>query len=48
MVRQREDDHNQMLKRYQNVKKEIDSQQSIERIKLDKALSVQEFAKSNN
>lgn len=33
----RETEHNKLLQRYQNVKKEIENQQNIERIKFEKA-----------
>jgi predicted nuclease with TOPRIM domain len=33
----REVEHNKLLQRYQNVKKEIENQQNIERIKFEKA-----------
>ena len=33
----REVEHNKILQRYQNVKKEIENQQNIERIKMDRA-----------
>lgn len=32
----RETEHNKLLQRYQNVKKEIENQQNIERIKFEK------------
>lgn len=32
----RDHEHNQLLQRYQNVKKELENQQNLERIKLDK------------
>jgi restriction endonuclease len=33
----RENEHNKLLQRYQNVKKEIENQQNLERIKYEKA-----------
>lgn len=35
----RETEHNKLLQRYQNVKKEIENQQNIERIKFEKQYS---------
>ena len=35
----REQKHNELLQRYQNVKKEIENQQNLERIKYEKAYS---------
>lgn len=37
----RETEHNKLLQRYQNVKKEIENQQNIERIKFEKAFQNQ-------
>lgn len=37
----RENEHNKLLQRYQNVKKEIENQQNLERIKYEKAFKVQ-------
>ena len=34
----RETEHNKLLQRYQNVKKEIENQQNIERIKFEKVM----------
>jgi hypothetical protein len=36
----RETEHNKLLQRYQNVKKEIENQQNIERIKFEKQYNV--------
>ena len=36
----RENEHNKLLQRYQNVKKEIENQQNLERIKYEKAFKV--------
>ncbi len=33
----RETEHNKLLQRYQNVKKELENQQNLERIRLEKA-----------
>jgi hypothetical protein len=35
-MKQREGEHNKLLQRYQNVKKELDNQQNLERIKFEK------------
>lgn len=35
----RETEHNKLLQRYQNVKKEIENQQNIERIKFEKTMA---------
>ena len=35
----RENEHNKLLQRYQNVKKEIENQQNIEKIKFEKAFA---------
>ena len=35
----RETEHNKLLQRYQNVKKEIENQQNIERIKFEKLMA---------
>jgi len=40
----REQQHEKMLQKYQNVKREIDSQQSLERIKLEKLFGKQLLA----
>jgi len=37
----RETEHNKLLQRYQNVKKEIENQQNIERIKFERAFKGQ-------
>ena len=39
----RENEHNKLLQRYQNVKKEIENQQNLERIKYEKAFKVKGF-----
>lgn len=36
----REVEHNKILQRYQNVKKEIENQQNLERIRIEKAYKV--------
>lgn len=36
----RETEHNKLLQRYQNVKKEIENQQNIERIKFEKTYAI--------
>lgn len=38
----RETEHNKLLQRYQNVKKEIENQQNIERIKFERAFRGQQ------
>jgi len=38
-MKQREADHTKLLQRYQNVKKELESQQNLERVKFDKTFS---------
>lgn len=35
----RETEHNKLLQRYQNVKKEIENQQNLERIKFEKTMN---------
>lgn len=40
----REQQHEKMLQRYQNVKKELETQQNLERIKLEKLFSKQLLA----
>jgi len=40
MLKMREVEHNKILQRYQNVKKEIDNQQNIERVKRENAYKV--------
>ena len=35
-LKQREIEHNKLLQRYQNVKKELETQQNLERIRLEK------------
>jgi len=37
----RETEHNKLLQRYQNVKKEIENQQNLERVKFEKAFQNQ-------
>lgn len=39
-LKMREVEHNKILQRYQNVKKEIENQQNIERIKRERAYKV--------
>ncbi len=39
-LKMREVEHNKILQRYQNVKKEIENQQNIERIKKERAYKV--------
>lgn len=39
-LKEREIEHNKILQRYQNVKKEIENQQNLERIKKEKAFNV--------
>ncbi len=41
MIRTREREHEQMLQRYQNVKKELENQQTLDRIKFDKIFGKQ-------
>lgn len=38
----RESDHNKLLQRYQNQKKEVENQQNLERIKLEKQYAVKQ------
>ena len=38
-LKQREIEHNKLLQRYQNVKKELENQQNLERIKVEKAFT---------
>lgn len=42
--REREQEHEKMLQRYQNVKKELENQQNLERIKLEKLFGKQMLA----
>lgn len=41
----RETEHNKLLQRYQNVKKEIENQQNIERIKFERAFKGQQMGR---
>ena len=41
MMRTREREHEQMLQRYQNVKKELENQQNLDRIRLEKTFGKQ-------
>lgn len=38
-LKQREIEHNKLLQRYQNVKKELENQQNLERIKVEKSFT---------
>jgi len=42
--KEREQENNKLLLRYQNVKKELDTQQNLERIKLEKLFGKQILA----
>ena len=41
----RETEHNKLLQRYQNVKKEIENQQNLERIKFERAFNNQNIGR---
>lgn len=47
-MKMREVEHNKILQRYQNVKKEIESQQNIERQKRERAYKVSERPGTGN